>query len=86
MDPAPALLHREEMDDQERLDLEEEKREKELSEGGVAEAEVGAEVTAATVDAQNRESWPISSLFLLSRGPVMADNLDLPDSHCSRCR
>ena len=31
LDPTPTLLHRKEMDAQERLDLEEEKRERELS-------------------------------------------------------
>lgn len=41
MDPRPAMIHRQELDSQERLDLEEERRERELS-GGQAGAEQAA--------------------------------------------
>ena len=61
LDPAPSLLHRRERDDQERLDLEEEMRERVMSE---AQGELGAGF--ADLDMQDRK---LGESGTTSRGP-----------------
>lgn len=46
MDPSGAMIHRQELDDQERLDLEEEARERELSGQGFGGAQTAGQAAA----------------------------------------